>query len=170
LKLTRYKVINKLGNDSYSTTVTNNKNAFILIFISILISILVTLTLLFGRSVLSTNSSMVSCSTGMIILSPSSISYKILILSLVLGFPIIFIIISNIKILFYVRILKDSYLSLIYLISFSDLIILKMKLLRKKFAHLHNVDKLAERINAELNHTIRLVVLIGIIFTCFDYN
>ena len=37
-----------------------------------------------------------------------------------------------------------------------------MKRLRKKYAYLHREDKLAEKIAAELNHTIRLIVLIGI--------
>ncbi len=45
-----------------------------------------------------------------------------------------------------------------------------MKFIRKKFSHLHREDKLAEKIDAEFNHTIRLVVSIGIFSTFFNYN
>lgn len=79
-----------------------NEEALCLGFLSNLFGLTVTIVLLFGKSVLPTSSSMISCTSEMVLITQSSMVYKIEVLLVTLGLPIGFIFLSNLIILSHV--------------------------------------------------------------------
>jgi hypothetical protein len=84
----------------------DDKEALLSLLISIMLGIMVTLLILHGYSVMPINSSMISCSPGMIPVRSSTLIYKLLLLIFVLFIPVMITLFTNMKILLFVRIIK----------------------------------------------------------------